>query len=598
MKVNRSIRKWLTSRTTPHLVAHWVLPVFFTMTCAVSNSQAAPDIIDLGLGSGFQDTWGGHHKRGRALVAADFDLDGRVDFYVGNPSDESFILRNVTQPGGAPRFMFSQLLLNDELAWGGAAADYDNDGDYDLFISNGGNEGVGYDFLFRNMWIENGETTLSFVDVSEEAGIRGPVPPGSSQPLAVASANAVWGDVNADGYVDIFVNVTIEAETPEPLKGRNILWMNNGDGTFSDVTTQAGLGTTRRVTRNSTFVDVDNDGDIDLYELNYQDYNVLWRNQLKETGRATFEDVTAEFSNLPTENISLPRESFVSCSADFNNDGWQDIIVGRRGGSPEPVINNPYPDGHALFLNQGGTGFVNAGFSSELNTGYIGERGVMGFQVGDVNGDGVADVYIGNGAPTDRNLDVTKGGQFSQLYVTDSEVGDDPHFVDISYLIDFPAAELPSWPAGSYPTYPYRTHGTSFVDVDNDGTIEVAVVNGGPANLEDEVREPNRLFKILFDGGKPSFMKVRPVGDGIKVSKDAIGTRFALTVSKDGGVPWTIYNTLTGGSCFSAQNGFEVYFGLKNADKVHSLIVRWPDGTTETIVDGLQINETNIVTFE
>jgi hypothetical protein len=548
--------------------------------------SATLQVTDIGLKTQFQDHFFGHFKRGRATVAADFDLDGRTDFYIGNPGDESMVLRNVTGFGGRPKFKGVQVLLTNELAWGAVAFDYDNDGDYDIFVTVGGNEGVGFNHLFKNLWLESGGTKLSFEDVTDVGGVSGPVPPGESQPIAVANANALVADYDRDGWDDIFVNVGIVGNSPPEIKGRNILWHNNGNGTFSDVTDQVGL-TTMRNTRISTFFDMDNDGDVDLYENNWQGDNVLWRNRLVEDGVATFEDVTTSFSPAG-ENLACPTDSFDSVAADFDNDGWEDLLVFMRLGShswPEKVRTAvcPYAEGHVLFHNLGGTGFQNVAASAQINNPWIGDAGVMGCQVGDVTGDGVPDVYIGNGDPPAGNAD--------QFFIADSDVGAPIHFVNQTPLIDFPAPEANGV---TYPPYPYRTHGTAFVDVDNDGSLEIAVASGGPASWPDDVQEPNRLFKIT-QTAPPNWLKVRPVGNGLTVAKDAVGTRFALTVSRSGGAPWTIHRTLFAGSCFSAQNGFEVHFGLGNADTIERLDITWPDGSVQTITTELVPNETVVV---
>ncbi len=574
---------------------------------APARAQGDLAVSDIGLTSGFQGYLLGHFLRGRATVFADFNLDGRPDVYLGNPGDESLVLVNAPGPNGR-LFKLAQVLVTDDFTWGAAAADYDNDGDYDLFIPCGGNEGDSFNYLFKNMFIEEGR--LRFVDVTEAAGVKGVVPDGGTDPARAHYANAVWGDYDRDGDVDLFVNVNDserqqpgapgihgptspgvkpsdldcglppgQEEAGEPLVDRNVLWRNNGDGTFTDVTVEVGLDATRfRPTRHSTFFDADNDGDLDLYENNHFDLNVLWRNLLVESGSATFEDATAAFSP-PGEDLQYPFGSFVSCSADFNQDGWEDLIVFKRG----PGITGPYPEGHALFLNQGGTGFVNVAEAAALNNPFEPQDGVMGSMIGDVNADGLPDVYVGNGSPTT--------GQYDQLFLSDGELGAAPHFINRSDLIDF---EAPKRNGITYPPYPYRTHGTGFVDVDGDGTLEIAVNNGGPVAEPDIVREPNRLFKLTFSD-PAGWLAVRPVGDGAAVSRDAIGTRFALTVSMGGGTPWTLYRTLFAGSCFSAQNGFDVHFYVGDADTVHELRVSWPDGEVDTVTEGLAINGSFVI---
>ena len=122
------------------------------------------------------------------MIAADFDLDGRPDLYLGNPGQESVVMRNVTTADGEPAFEHMQTLLNGDLAWGAVSFDFDNDGDFDIFITCGGNEGAGLDYLFRNEWIETGQ--LVFTDVSNSAGIQGPTSAEVPIPIAAPSANA------------------------------------------------------------------------------------------------------------------------------------------------------------------------------------------------------------------------------------------------------------------------------------------------------------------------------------------------------------------------------------------------------------------------
>ncbi len=555
-----------TLRTT---VLFCLVFLFTAMPLSARQAQVV-QVQDLGLRTGLQDAFFQHLKRARAMLAVDFNLDDRLDFYLGNPGDESFVVVS----GGdehRPRYNVAQILLQNEKGWGAASADFDNDGDYDIFVTVGGNEGPGLDFLFQNMLMESGQ--LRFRDVSKQAGIQGPVLTGETNPTPVASANAVWGDYDQDGDVDAFVNVN-NTENP------NVLWQNNGDGTFTDVTVAAGLSGSIAKTRHSTFFDFDNDGDLDLYENNMQGFNILWQNN----GDGTFTDVTAAMSP-EGEDLNYPINSFASCAADFNNDGWEDMMVFSRFFDK----NSPYaPGGHALFINQGGTGFVNVAVDAELNNPFIDENGVMGCQIGDVNGDSTPDLYFGNGGP----MGELTGGQNDQLLLSDSPPGAaTPHYANRTDLIDFPAPEQ----AGiTYPIYPYRTHGTVIVDIDNDGTNEIIVGEGGPANQSDEVQEPNRAFKFTWDQPM-NYMRIRPVGNGTTVSKDAVGTRLALTFSIGGSNRHTIYRTLYAGSCFSAQNGFALNFMIGNSDTIESLVIRWPDGTTETITEGLAVNTSVVV---
>jgi hypothetical protein len=583
------------------------LVIFLSLLLLATDTVVSQSITvtDIGLETGFQDTVFGHHKRGRACIGADFDLDGYIDFFIGNPGDESFILRNVPGPSGGRFFELHQVLTADTVSWGGVAFDYDNDGDYDLFVSVGANEGIGLDHLFRNDWILDGIETgvLNFTDVTEEAGVAGPVPNGGSEPVPTASANAVVADYDQDGDGDIFVSGNIHwASLPQypELIGRNTLWRNNGDGTFTDVTVESGLSVSLAPTRHSTFVDFDNDGDADLYENNFTARNVLWQNN----GDGTFSDVTIEMS-APGYDLGEPEMSFASGAADFNNDGWEDIISFMRGpfqtANGDPMGHDcssspPFPtrvldehvsggssrgiQGHALYINGGGAGYQDVAPQTIINNLYVMEEGVMGCMVGDVNNDGAPDIYVGNGGPP--------FGVSDQFYVSAPVSFGDVVFEDMTSLIDF-APEIPD--GFPEPPYPYRTHGTAFVDIDNDGQLEIAVVNGGPSVSPDIKREPNRLFRLNVSSPSATF-RVRPIGNGETVSRDAIGTRIALRVSREGSAPWTVHRTLFAGSCFSAQNGFQLHFGLADADSIEQMDIIWPDGTTSTISGGLTVNGT------
>ncbi len=548
---------------------------------ATTLSAEITTVVDQALENGFQQALTSF-QRGRALVAADFDLDGQVEFFVGNPGDRSFILHNIGSPGGEAIFEVAQVLMDGDIAWGAVAADFDNDGDYDLFITKGGNEGVDFDAMYRNLWLESGE--LLFEDVTDVAGVAGPVPPGNVEPIAVASANVVAGDYDRDGDVDLFVSVNRNPNSSPELLGRNILWRNNDDGTFTDVTEVSGLSLNPEKTQHSTFFDADNDGDLDLYENNVIVRNKLWRNQLVETGNAIFEDATDQFSSLADEDLGYPLSSFVSCAADFNNDGWEDLIAFKR--TPDAEEGSPYPPSHLLFLNQGDAAFRNVTQEIGIDIPLPEELGAMGCQLGDLDQDGIMDIFIGNGGPP--------SGFANHLLVSSSQVGEALEYADLSSMIDFPAPEPPGTPPGTYPPYPYRTHGTAILDSDGDGLSELVIANGGRMVGPAEVREPNRFFEIEPEVAAGSFT-VRPIGDGHTVSRDAIGTRLALTVSQQGGAPWTIHRTLFAGSCFSAQNGFEVRFGIADADTIHELRILWPDGTLHTIRTGLSVGGSLVV---
>ncbi|MFT5460783.1 MAG: hypothetical protein ACI9K2_007303 [Myxococcota bacterium] len=554
-------------------------------------------VVDVALDAGAHHG-SSHLERGRACVVADFDGDDRLDLYLGNPGDPSMWLRNVTEPGGALRFEPQQVLADRGVLWGATAGDIDNDGDVDLFASVGGNESSGVDRLFRN------DGAGVFTDVSERAGVLGGRDGGLTR--VMASAGATMVDFDADGWLDIWVNVnavpasSIDLDDPDSTVGRNVLWRNRGDGTYGDMAVSAGL-TTRARTRHSSWLDIDGDGDLDLYENNFQGRNVLWQNQLAETGDATFVDVTSAFSLAGTD-LGFPLSSFASATADMNQDGWEDLIVFSRGWP----TTGPHRDGHALFLNAAGRGFVEASGTAGFNAFFdpylvageggtdcgdvvkTGDReldvfrlGVMGASVADLNMDGVPELLVGNGGPG--------GGMYDQLFLSTALVEIEvegvgrlkvPQYMNGSEWTDAPAPQDPSLP--EYGTYPYKSHGMCVADLDDDGAVEVFVVNGGPSFGPDDVeREPNRLFR--FDFGTRRVLKVRLSGDGVAVNRSAIGARVDVTVHREDGRSWTLTDRLRGSNGFSAQHGPELIFGLGDAVWVDSVVVGWTDGTSTTL---------------
>lgn len=560
---------------------------------SVPGPGAAPadgtlEIRDIAASSGYDDfDLSGHFQRGRGCTWADFDGDGDVDVFLANPADASYVLRNITEPGGPIRFEPGKP-VDRVLPWAGAAADYDNDGDVDLFVGVGGLEGVGFDLLLRN------DAGL-FTDVTQAAGVSGPASRRTGEPAPIASTGVSFVDVDRDGQVDLYVDghvfpITSWSDLPEDtVVGYSVLWHNQGDGTFVDIAADAGL-THQAPHRFSAWLDVDQDGDDDLYENNWSvAHDVFWRNLWMETGEIRFEEATLEWS-LGGADLRYPLESFAAATEDVNNDGWPDLLVYVRGWPTE----GPHLAGHTLFLNVEGHGFVDATVQSNLNDpfdpGYLRDHlslGVMGNLLADVNGDGLPDVYIGNGGPV--------GGYPDQLFLTTglerhvfegvSLAGAPPRdialmvpiFENVSTRIDFPSEERPG--VGPYPPYPYRTHAVCAGDLDGDGQLEIGVSEGGMSWFGGtSVQEPNRLFQVLQDPA-PRWLSVDVRGDP-SIGTDALGTVVSVTVSNATDV-WTVRRTVRTTNGFAAQNPHALWFGLNDAERIASVEVLWPDGRVD-----------------
>jgi hypothetical protein len=568
-----------------------------------SSTGPVPTVTDIAVEAGTQTGPNGVMQRGRACMAADFDLDGRTDLYVGNPSDASYVLRNITQPGQALRFAAPSVILQNHLSWGGAAADYDKDGDLDMFLTGGGNEGRDYNILMKNLFVETG--TLQFLDVGEDIrGIRMP----DGRVLDGASANMVWADFDRDGDADAFVSGNISGRVrPVGPVGRNTMWRND-DGAFTDVTALWNLDDSLLPTRHSTAFDYDNDGDMDLYENNFLADNVLYRNNLVETGIPSFSDVTAGQST-PFGDLREPRRSFASMAGDLNNDGWEDLVVLSRGVDGSECGNENGTDGdagfeeHAMFLNLGnGRGFVQVADAAGITyigvPGYQPRRGdgVMGCQIADLDANGLIDLVVGNGGPTTgghndffaaRSLQRVSFGALGEVDV--------PVFENWSALIDYPATPGPNV-ASVWPEFPYRTHAICAADFDGDGLLELVETNGGPASWPDTVREPDRMFKFEFEPAeRPRHFIIALRGDGEDIDVDAIGGGATITVRDPDGTTRSIQRRLYAGSAFSAQNGFDLFFGLGPAVAIEGVTVRWADGLIETIAGPFALDSRIVV---
>ncbi|MEQ1500697.1 MAG: CRTAC1 family protein [Myxococcota bacterium] len=540
--------------------------------------------------AGFQGADFGHLTRGRAAVAADFDGDGDQDFFLGNPADESYILYNKSTPGKL-KFDKGPLLTDGHVSWSGAPGDVDNDGDIDLFVAGGGNEKPDRDLLYRNRLVEDG--AFSFDDISQEARIWGAPDPKIGL-HEVPSAGAQMVDYDADGLLDIFVSVDmvpisdIPALSENPRLGDNLLWHNLGDQQWEEVSNQVGFDSTDS-SQHSVFLDWDRDGDQDLYENNYRGFQHLWRNELAETGVATFTEVTTELS-LGDNDLHYPFNAFVASADDFNLDGWEDIMIFVRAFEEDPA--SPY-DGHVLLINVEGRGFVDVADVAGVNSPFVNWEqdtfrdhsggGAMGSQIGDVNVDGIPDVYVGQGGPAFGTTDIFfLSTGLEELDVPGVGTVVIPKFDNRSELIDYPAPEDASLGI-VYPPYPYRAHGIDILDLDGDGVQEIAQRNGGPYLMPDIVQEPGRLF-VFTPERPPRWLSIALLGDGVTVNRTAIGTRVAVTVRRDvDGVEWTITRVLHGGNGFSGTNGMDLYYGLADADAIVSVDVDWPDGTSSTI---------------
>ena len=482
-----------------------------------------------------------------------------------------------------------------------AAIDYDRDGWLDLFVVNGSKlEGFGgakppTSRLYRN----TGKGT--FTDVTESAGV------GKS-----GWGNGVCtGDVDNDGYDDMFVTYW----------GPNQLYMNNGKGGFTEVGAKAGVaGPEKEWSTGCTFLDYDRDGRLDLFVTSYQQFdpaktpppgkasNCEWKGMpvfcgprglpfgsatlFHQRSDGTFEDVTK------ASGISSARDfyAFTPVAADLNGDGWTDIYFASDS-TPSVLFRNEKNGTFREIGTETGVAFNEHGF----------EQGGMGVGVGDYNRDGLLDLVKTNFAGDHPNLYRNTGGGIFEDSVLVAGLAINPQFVgwgvalvdldndgwqDIFQVNGHVYPELSGAESYRQPRVVYRnlgdgrfedvsamagpgiaarhsSRGAAFGDFDNDGDIDVAVMNMG---------EPPSLLRNTL-AGKSRWIKV--VLEGVRSNRSAIG---AVVTIEAGGAKQTL--PVLSQSSFLSQSERRLHFGLGTATQVDRVRVRWPSGEWETFAGG------------
>jgi hypothetical protein len=409
-------------------------------------------------------------------------------------------------------------------------ADYDNDGDVDVLMLRGAwlqEEGRHPNSLLRN------EGNGTFVDVTEEAGLL------SFHPTQTAA----WADFDNDGLLDLFIGNESQVGS-HPCE----LYRNNGDGTFTDVAAAVGVAHEGFV-KGVAWGDYDNDGLPDLYLSRMEQPNVLYRNEGPGDGGWSFRDVTAE------AGVAEPGRSFPTWFWDYDNDGWEDLLVapypGFEGDSL-PEIAADYlglpceAERPRLYRNNRDGTFRDVSREVGLGDALL----AMGANFGDLDNDGFLDVYFGTGEPNLRTLvpnrmyrnaagrafeDVTTSGGFGHLQ---------------------------------------KGHGIGFGDLDNDGDLDIYAVMGGayPGDVA-----YNALF--LNPGHGNRWLTLDLVGT--RSNRSAIGARIRVTVTTEDGER-EIHRTVgTGGSFGSSSLRQEI--GLGRAVAIREIRVTWPAGGPDQV---------------
>ena len=477
------------------------------------------------------------------LALFDYDGDGYVDIYFLNGAP----LKGASSDGPPPR----NALYRNEGGWtftdvtseagvgdtgfglGVAAADYDNDGDQDLFVNN-----YGPNVLYRN----NGDGT--FADVTEEAGVAGGHKVG---------AGACFLDMDGDGDLDLYVAnyVKFTYETnfvprpdgiPQYASPRaypfepDILYRNNGDGTFTDVSDESGVGQHAGSGMGMVCADYDRDGDTDIFVLNDVHGNFFFVNDnagcFREDGLMTGTAYNANGEELGSMGTDC---------GDYDNDGWLDLFMTAYSGQL-PVLYRNQGDGSFKDVTvRTGAG---AGAFPHVNwgTGFV-----------DFDEDGDRDLFVACGHLQDNIELLNETSAYRVRNILLENTGDG-NFADISDQCgDGLAVELSS-------------RGAAFDDLDNDGDVDVVITNSreAPTLLENRTRTGNHWIQITLHG--------------IDSNRDGVGAQVTLVAGDLRQV-----DEVHSGRGYQSHWGTRLHFGLGLRDRVDRIEVRWIGGRVDVL---------------
>src|SRR6266446_3527892 len=473
------------------------------------------------------------------------------------------VFTDITKQAGLAKFLHrsggpEKATILETPGSGVALLDYDNDGWLDIYMLNGSTFGAlkGKEAAPRAMLFHNNHDG-TFTDVAEKAGVT----------LGGWSTGPTWGDYDHDGLLDLFVPGYVKFDADHPpiagqggipasacqFRGVNLLmcgprglpgesdhlFHNNGDGTFTDVSKKAGVSDPQGYYGlASVFVDVDDDGWVDLVVANDSVPRYLYRN----LHDGTFEDVSY-LSGFALTNEGLAQASMGIAVGDYNRDGRVDFLI--------TTFSDDYK---TLYRNDGNNNFSDVTYPAGLGTPTI---PFLAWGAGflDFDNDGLLDLFIANGhvyPSVDQRDWGTTWAERPQLFRN----------LDGVKFQEVP----PATGSGLADVIPAR--GAAFGDLFNDGHTDVVLNNmdSAPALLRNVVKNGNHWITLQLAGG-------------LKSPRDAIGAKVFLSC---GGMRQRA-DVISGGS-YGSSSDHRVHFGLGSATKVDKLEIQWPSGKREEVV--------------
>jgi enediyne biosynthesis protein E4 len=482
------------------------------------------------------------------VAAFDYDNDGWLDLYFANgaslpefdKSDPKFFNRLYRNKGdGTFEDVTGKAGVRGKgYSMGVATGDYDNDGNVDLYVA-----GVNHNQLFRN----GGDGT--FTDVTERAGAAA-IHPKYGKTYAVSAG---WLDYDNDGWLDLLVvnylNWELRAAPPCKSKGiraycnpnsfagqPNMLFRNNRDGTFTDVSESAGIGKHIGKGMGAAFADYNDDGFTDIFVANDTFRNFLFTN----LGDGAFREGGILAGVAFNEN----GKSIAGMGADFrdvDNDGRPDIFVTAMVGDTFPLYKNM------------GNSFNDVTSSAGITLPTI-RMTAWGNGIYDFDNDGLKDLFTANGAILDNSMEIDN----LPYELPNSLLRNEGNctFTDVSRQ------------AGKSFIAPLAHRGAAFGDFNNDGRMDI-VTTGLNAKPE---------LLINRTANNHHWLIVRLIGK--KSNRDGLGAKLKITAGKV-----VQYNHATTSVGYSSSSDKRVHFGLGSEGKVASLEIIWPRGAKQILTD-------------
>ncbi|MFB9108674.1 FG-GAP-like repeat-containing protein [Flavobacterium gyeonganense] len=462
------------------------------------------------------------------IVTSDWSLDGVMHYYQNNQKGKYFDYSKASELG---RFKGGLSMMQ---------ADYDNDGDTDIFVMRGAwmrKFGRQPNSLLRN----NGDGT--FTDVTIKSGLYSEFP----------TQAGTWNDFNNDGYLDLFIGNESSDNESYPSE----LYLNNQDGTFTNVAKEAKCDIISYI-KGSTSADYDNDGDIDLFLSGMNKRKILLKNTGIKNGIPHFTDVTDQ-AGLAGINVM----TFPTWFWDYDNDGWQDIFVcgyqfmGSVAGETAMEALNIPNNSSKMYLyrnNHNGT-FSDVSKASGLNKTVF----AMGSNFGDIDNDGFLDMYLGTGNPDYASL--TPNRLFRNM--------GNGKFADVTV----------SGRVGNL----QKGHGVAFNDLDNDGDTDIFIEVGGAYNGD--------FFNnsLYLNPGQNNNRWIKLLLEGIDSNRSAIGTKIKVSF-KEKGVSRSVFRIVNSGGSFGAS-ALRMEIGIGQATVIDQIEITWPKSQKKQVFKNIQPNQ-------